>query len=84
MARINGAPSNRGGLIRRLFVSTVYSLTRRKVGRVVMPVQVTAHHPTILWGYGQMEQSQMSSKLLDSKLKGLASLRVATLIGCPF
>lgn len=49
-----------------------------------MPVQVTAHHPTILWGYVQMEQSQASSKLIDPKLKGLAELRVATLVGCPF
>lgn len=84
MARIPGAASKQGGLIRRLFVGAVYSLTRRKLGRVVMPVQVTAHHPTILWGYGQMEQSQLGSKLVDPKLKGLAELRVATLVGCPF
>ena len=84
MARISGAPLDQGGLFRRLFVRIVYSLTRRKVGRVVMPVQVTAHHSNILWGYGQMEQSFASSKLVDAKLKGLAQLRVATLVGCPF
>jgi hypothetical protein len=49
-----------------------------------MPIQVTAHHSKIFWGYIQMEQSQMSSKLVDHKLKGLAELRVATLVGCPF
>jgi hypothetical protein len=49
-----------------------------------MPVQVTAHHPQIFWGYIQMEQSQMGSKLIDHKLKGLAELRVATLGGCRF
>lgn len=84
MARISGAPRNRGGIIRRLFVGIVYSLTRRKLGRVVMPIQVTAHHPRIFWGYLQMEQSQMGAGLLDHKLKGLAELRVATLAGCPF
>ena len=84
MARISGASANQGGVFRCLFVGIVYSLTRRKVGRVVMPVQVTAHHPTILWGYGQMEQSQLSSKLVSAKLKGLAELRTATLVGCPF
>jgi hypothetical protein len=31
-----------------------------------------------------MEQSQMGSKLVEEKLKALAQLRVATLIGCPF
>jgi hypothetical protein len=71
-------------LIHRLLVGIVYTLTRRRLGRVIMPIQVTAHHSKIFWGYIQMEQSQMSSKLVDPKLKGLAELRVATLVGCPF
>lgn len=84
MARISGAAGNEGGLIRRGFVRLVYALTRRRLGRVIMPIQVTAHHPRIFWGYLQMEQSQMGSKLVDDKLKQLAELRVATLVGCPF
>lgn len=84
MARISGASANQGGILRRVFVGIVYSLTRRKVGRVVMPVQVVAHHPTILWGYGQMEQSQLGSQQVNARLKGLAELRTATLVGCPF
>jgi hypothetical protein len=84
MARISGAPQNQGGPFRRLFVSLVYWLTKRRLGRVIMPIQVTAHHGKIFWGYLQMEQSQMSAKLVDHKLKGLAELRVATLVGCPF
>ncbi len=84
MARISGASLNQGGLFSRLFRRIVYSLTKKRLGRVVMPVQVTAHHPKIFWGYGQMEQSQSGSKLVDAKLKGLAQLRVATLVGCPF
>ncbi len=69
MARISGAPRNRGGIIRRLFVGIVYSLTRRRLGRVVIPIQVTAHHPRIFWGYLQMEQSQMGAERLDHKLR---------------
>ena len=84
MSRIPGAAADQGGLLRRLFVSLVYYRTRRRLGRVIMPIQVTAHHPKIFWGYLQMEQSQMSSQLIDAKLKGLAELRVATLVGCPF
>jgi hypothetical protein len=84
MARIHGAPRKQGGLIRRLFVGIVYSVTRRRLGRVIMPVQVTAHHPKVFWGYIQMERSQASSQLIDRKLKGLAELRVATLVGCLF
>jgi hypothetical protein len=84
MARISGAPSNQGGLFGRLFLRLVYWLTKRRLGHVIMPIQVTAHHGKIFWGYLQMEQSQMGAKLIDHKLKGLAELRVATLVGCPF
>lgn len=84
MARIPGAPSNQGGPFRRLLVGLVYWLTNRRLGHVIMPIQVTAHHSKIFWGYLQMEQSQMGAKLVDHKLKHLAELRVATLVGCPF
>ena len=84
MARIPGAQPDRQSWLGGLFTQLVYALTKRKLGRVVMPVQVTAHHSKILWGYGQMEQSLISSHLIDSALKDLAQLRVATLIGCPF
>ena len=84
MARISGASVNQGGLFSNLFLRLVYSITKKKLGHVVMPVQITAHHPKILWGYAQMEQSLLSSKLVDAKLKGLVQLRVATLVGCPF
>jgi hypothetical protein len=49
MARIPGATGKQGGLIGRLWVRIVYSLTRRRLGRVIMPIQVTAHHPALLW-----------------------------------
>jgi hypothetical protein len=84
MARMDGAEPSQLGLFHVLFARIVYALTKRKLGRVVMPVRLTAHHPQILWGYGQMEQSLLSSHQLDDALKELASLRVATLVGCPF
>ena len=37
MARIPGAPANQGGPLRRLFVGLIYSLTRRRLNRVIMP-----------------------------------------------
>jgi len=84
MSRISGADPARLSLFSGLFVRIVYGLTKRKVGKVVTPVAVTAHHPQILWGYGQMEQSLLSSRGVDGALKDLAQLRVATLVGCPF
>jgi hypothetical protein len=84
MARIRGADPSQQGFLRGLFTRIVYSVTKRKVGRVVIPVQIAAHHPKLLWGYGQMEQSLSASHLVDAALKDLAQLRVATLVGCPF
>ncbi len=84
MARIGGADPSQQGPFHGLFTRIIYSMTKRKLGRVVMPVKITAHHPKLLWGYGQMEQSLLSSHLVDETLKNLAQLRVATLVGCPF
>jgi hypothetical protein len=84
MARVAGSDPAQHSFLSGLFIRIVYALTKRKVGRVVMPVRIAAHHPKVLWGYGQMEQSQLSSQRVDESLKSLATLRVATLVGCPF
>ncbi len=84
MARVAGSDPGQHSFLSGLFIRIVYALTKRKVGRVVMPVRIAAHHPKVLWGYGQMEQSQLSSRRVDESLKSLATLRVATLVGCPF
>ena len=84
MARIRGAEPGKQRLLGGLLTRVAYALTKRKVGRVVMPVQIVAHHTRILWGHAQMELSLGASKLVDASLKNLAQLRVATLVGCPF
>lgn len=84
MARIVGADPKQQEWPNGLFTRIVYGITKRKLGRVVMPAQITAHHTRILWGYGQMEQSLGGSSLVDGELKHLAETRVATLVGCPF
>lgn len=84
MARIEGADPGKQGFFVGMFTRIIYWLTKRKVGRVVMPVKIAAHHSKLLWGYGQMEQSFGASRLVQAGLKNLAQLRVATLVGCPF
>jgi len=84
MARISGADPRKKGLLSGLLVRLFYWLTKRKLGKVVMPVQITSHHPRILWGYGQMEFAFLGSRLVETSLKNLVQLRAATLIGCPF
>ena len=84
MARIEGADPQKQRFLAGTLTRIVYGLTKRKLGRVVMPVRIAAHHSKILWGYGQMEQALIGSRLVDPALKDLAQLRVATLVGCPF
>jgi AhpD family alkylhydroperoxidase len=84
MERIGAADVGKLGFFSGILVRVIYCATKRKVGKVVMPVRVAAHSPRILWGYGQMEQSQMGARQVEAALKELAQIRVATLIGCPF
>ena len=86
MARIPGVEPHEAGWMTRL----IYWFARRAVGKVVgqsrlvEPIKVTAHHPRLLKAVGQMEMGQEAATTVDPALKGLASIRAATLIGCPF
>jgi len=80
MARIEGVPANKVGLATRL----VYSYARRSFGKVPEPLTVVAHHPWLATGNATMEFSFQRSRLVDDKLKALASIKAAALIGCPF
>lgn len=78
MPRIQGPA--RPSLLARL----AYWFTKRKVGRVILPVQVAANHPRILRGHAGMEMALLAVKSVDERLKALAQLLVATHVGCPF
>lgn len=67
-----------------LFTRFVYWMTKRHIGRIILPVKVTAHHPRILRGMGDMEQAQAAVHSIPETLKELASIKAAMLIGCPF
>ena len=86
MARMNGVEPHQAGWYTRL----VYWFVRRSVGKItgssslVEPVKITAHHPRLLKAYGQMEMGQDAATSVPVLVKTLASLKVATLVGCPF
>lgn len=67
-----------------LFTRFMYWMTKRQIGRVIEPLKVTAHRGPLLWGMGQMEYAEMKMHSVSEMLKSLASVKVATLIGCPF
>ena len=80
MARIRGVEANEAGPFTRF----LYWMTKRKLGRVILPFKITAHQPRLLLAVGQMEMGQQALHTLDTKLKALAGIKTATLVGCPF
>lgn len=67
-----------------LFTRFVYLMTKRQLGRVVLPVKVGAHSPKLLWGCGQMEMSIQGTHSIDETLKLLAGIKTVMIVGCPF
>ena len=55
MARIAGVAAKDGGL----FVRFAYFLTKRKVGRVVTPITIVAHHPRLLRALAQVKVAML-------------------------
>jgi hypothetical protein len=67
-----------------LFVRLAYWFSKRKVGKVADPLKVMGHHAWVSFGYGMFEMASERALLVDPKLKDLAQIKAATLVGCPF
>jgi hypothetical protein len=80
MARIEGVREDDTGLFARI----AYWFSRRRMGRVVEPLTVLAHHGPMLAGAGAFELALEQARRVDGRLKSLASLKAAALVGCPF
>src|SRR5262245_45160465 len=86
MAYMKGIEPMEAGWFTRL----VYWFVRRKFGkltgkdRLIEPVKVAAHHPRLLKAMGKMEGGLEAARSVPARLKLLASLQAAMLIGCPF
>ena len=80
MARIEGLEASQAGLFGRI----AYWMTKRKIGKVIGPIKITAHHPRLLRAMGSMEMGQAAACTVPEPFKILASIKVASLVGCPF
>jgi AhpD family alkylhydroperoxidase len=88
MSRINGVKAKQAGPITRV----VLSLARRKTGqmagreteRMIEPLEIYAHTPRLLIGYGMMEDATARLSRVDEHLKALAELKAATLTRCEY
>ncbi len=80
MARIEAVPERNAGLLGRF----AYRFSRRRFGGVMDPLKVMAHHPRLFFGYLMMELTFDRSHLVEEKLKHLAVLKTAAMVGCEF
>ena len=80
MARIEGVSDAEAGLVTR----GVYQGAKRLAGKVPEPLTVAAHHGWIFQGYTAYEFCLGKARRVDARLKALAGLKAAALVGCPF
>jgi hypothetical protein len=79
MARLDGVPQEKASWIIRL----LYWIIRRKTGRLADAWRITAYAPSLLGARGILEIFLERSNLTDQRVRKLAELKTAMLIGCP-
>jgi AhpD family alkylhydroperoxidase len=65
-------------------IQAVYDRVQTKYGKLLEPLTVTANHPEVFKAYTSYEGWFGTACRVDPKLKELATLKVAAILGCPF
>jgi AhpD family alkylhydroperoxidase len=88
MSRIAGVKTNKAGPLTRVILAVARrktgQLTGRRTERMIEPLEVYAHRPRLLIGYGMMEDATAKLHRVDERLKVLAELKAATLTSCEY
>jgi AhpD family alkylhydroperoxidase len=88
MSRIAGVKTAKAGPFTRVILSVARrktgQLTGRRTERMIEPLEVYAHRPRLLIGYGMMEDATARLHRVDERLKMLAELKAATLTSCEY
>jgi hypothetical protein len=78
--RIKGVPIEEAAPgVRRL-----YQNTAERLGRVTIPLTAFAHCPEIAETYSALGAALARSPVVGPRLKTLACVRIAQIVGCPF
>ncbi|HEY7960832.1 MAG TPA: carboxymuconolactone decarboxylase family protein [Solirubrobacteraceae bacterium] len=86
MTRIAGVPKSKAGP----FVRLTYWMARRKTKQIagrelgLEPIEIYAHAPRLLLGYGAIEQCSASKPRVEEHLRSLVVLKSAVMQGCEF
>ena len=88
MARIAGVSARDAGLgVKVAFFFTrrsIARLTGREPERMIEPLEMYAHVPGLLRGYGGLERATAKLHRLDTRIRALAELKAATLTHCEY
>ena len=80
MTRAIGVSDREAGLRTRF----VFWLVKRRLGRLSLGVRIRARDPKLLEFAARMDMHTAASLTVPAKLKELAQIKVAILVGCPF
>jgi hypothetical protein len=80
MARIEGVGDAEAGLVTR----GMYQGAKRIAGRVPDPLRIMAHSKPVMWADAMFELALARAHAVPARLKSLASIKVAALVGCVF
>jgi hypothetical protein len=80
MARIEGVNDADAGLVTR----GVYQGAKRMTGQVPDPLRIMAHSKPVMWASGLFEIASGRAHSVPARLKALAGIKAAAMIGCVF
>ena len=79
MARIEGVTDQKASIISRI----LFGIARRRLGKVSEMWRICAYVPKLHLGRGIFELILDRSPLVDRRLRWLALIKTAMLVGCP-
>jgi hypothetical protein len=65
-------------------IRPIFDRSRERYGRVIGPNLVMAHRPELLLAAAALGRALDGSEIVEPRLKIIASVRAAQMIGCPF
>jgi len=78
--RIEGIDDANASWMTRL----LYRAAKARTGAVPQPLRITAHSAAVKWATSLYEVSFARARALAPALRDLASLKVASMVGCVF
>ncbi len=67
-----------------LLVKPLYMASKKMVGKIVEPLKIQAHRPSIAWFGNLLGLAIEKSGKVEARIHVLAQLRAAQIVECPF